>query len=456
MTISEGRVPSERRRSKWKASAYIVLALGFGALLAYLFHHPKVEEPASAPSRGANARPSARLEKGPRRESTRPVAEVFEPPVISNVTLEKTSVCEGEENLVTVEAFLPGHSDRNFRVAVGNQEGRRVPLRRWLDASGDAPPVEVSAWGPDGQVTTVPVPSYRVRSCPPRPWLEVASLRVPNESFVYELTARLHVPPSEGEGEKSPKVRSYSWDFGDGNRLDAGRFVEHDFEPRERTFEHFERLVEVVAVLEDGARIVGRTLLVLPAPAFDDDEGRTRLVAKFTPRYPKLDERGVVEQKVRLFHLEAQSVRIERLLVSKEYLHEGRLDENADAPEPSPENEVDPSEILPTLVIPPGPGIEFRVRLDTQAEPDTALVRYAFRGTSEDGRVVHGEVAVMRPPAPPTPEEHVPVEDAAMMERIQRAQRLLGRPTVTESELRKLEAENAFADLPPIVDDQML
>ncbi len=456
MTISEGRTPSEGRRAKWKASAYVVLALGFGALLAYLFHHPRVEEPESASPQRAKARTSVSHEVGPRRDSKRPVAEVFQPPIISRVTLEKTSVCEGEENLVTVEASLPGHSQRNFRVAVGNQDGRRVPVRRWLDASGEAPPVEVSAWGPDGQVTTVPLPSYQVRSCPPRPWLEVASLRVPNESFVYELTARLHVPVGEAEREESPKVRAYSWDFGDGNRLEAGLFVEHDFEPKERTFDHFERLVEVGALLEDGTRIVGRTLVVLPVPAFDDDEGRTRLIAKLTPRFPKLDEQGVVEQEVRLFHLEAQPVRIERLFVSKEYLHEGRLDENADVPEPSPENEVDPSEVLPTLVIPPGPGVEFRVRLDTHAEPDTALVRYAFRGKSKDGRVVHGEVALMRPPAPPTLEEHVPVEDAAMMERIQRAQRLLGRPTITESELRKLEAENAFADLPPIDDDQML
>lgn len=168
MITSQERTHSEGRLAKWKACAYVALALGFGALLAYLFHHPRVKEPESTSSESAKARPQLRFEKGQRRSLTRSSAEAPEPPVISNVTLEKTSVCEGEENLVTVEAFLPGRPEQNFRVAVGNQDGRRVPLRRWLDASGGAPEVEISAWGPDGQVTTIPVPSYRVQSCPPR------------------------------------------------------------------------------------------------------------------------------------------------------------------------------------------------------------------------------------------------------------------------------------------------
>ncbi len=455
MTTSELETARrERALGSRRGLGYAAIALACGALLALSLHHPAPRGGGRRPTVEPSAEPSVRGVVAERRPQ-RAVSVPSSPPVIDRIEIEKSVVCEGEENLVTVTAHLPERPETHFRVAVGNDDGRRVPLRRWLDASGEAPPVEVSAWGPDGAMTTLPLPQYRVERCPPRPWLEIEAVRVPNETFVFELSARLRVPVKENEETKSPRVETFSWDFGDGEKGGGGPFVEHDFEPAERAFDDFERLIQVTAMLPGGEKVLGRQLLVLPVPQFDND-GQVRLIAKLTPRFPTLNERGVVEQGVRLFHLESRPVLIERVLESREYAVDGPLDENADSPGESPENDVNLTEILPEPTIPPGRGVELQLRFDARAEPDTAFIRYSFHGRSEDGRPVHGEVAVMRPPRPPTPSEHIPVEDRALIERIERAQKLLGRPTVTETELRRLEAEGAFEDLPPRAKTKML
>src|SRR5262245_12554508 len=50
------------------------------------------------------------------------------PPVIDEIILEKSEVCEGEENLVRVRAHTVNGTDEFLHAAVGPEEGMAAPV----------------------------------------------------------------------------------------------------------------------------------------------------------------------------------------------------------------------------------------------------------------------------------------------------------------------------------------
>jgi hypothetical protein len=186
--------------------------------------------------------------------------------------------------------------------------------------------------------------------------------------------------------------------------------------------------------------VLGRTSLQLINPAFEDlaTKGVVTLLVQLTPRFPELGSDGVVRQKVRLFHMRDRPVFIHNAQVFKHLMNPTGA---------SPQQVVDPSSLLGTSIIPPGKGIEFEVKLDTNKDTDVFSVEYALEGKDSEGLPVRGTFSVMRPPPKPTKEKSDPVVDAQLKEKILAARKLLNRPYVTDEDLWSLERQGKFAEI---------
>ncbi len=235
--------------------------------------------------------------------------------------------------------------------------------------------------------------------------------------------------------------RRYEWSFGDGETATTELpYVTHNFEGRKQDAMFSNLLVEVKVYGNDDEPVLGRASLQLLNPAYEDlaTKGVVTLLVQLTPRFPELGSDGVVRQKVRLFHMRDKPVFIHNAQVFKHLMNPTG---------PSPQKVEDPSGLLGTSIIPPGKGIEFEVKLDTNAEPDVFSMEYALEGKDSEGLPVHGAFSVMRPPPVPTKEKSNPVMDPMLKEKILAARKILNKPYVTDEDLWALERQGKFAEI---------
>jgi hypothetical protein len=169
-----------------------------------------------------------------------------------------------------------------------------------------------------------------------------------------------------------------------------------------------------------------------------DKKGIVTVLAVGTPRFPVLDEDGVVRQTFRLYHRFRGPVRLTRVTAIRAFRGNGEG--------PPPPEQVDVAS-LPISEIPEGKGTEVKVSIDTQAEPDVFALTYALEGLSADGHPARGTFSVMRPPPKPTKENSNPVTDPVLLAKIKRARELLQQEFVTDEDIFRLEREGKFADL---------
>jgi hypothetical protein len=371
-----------------------------------------------------------------RDESPRPAPALAgsRAPVIDEVTVEKSEVCEGEENLVTVRAHAPDQRDEPFLHAlVAGQPGTRVVVR------GSANPrvaaqAQVIVFGRDRQAVTAAVPEFLVKACKVDHQLFLAQRSLPNRDAELELTARID---PFGASARFLAVR-YEWDLGDGTTaVTTGPVETHDYSHRPQDRARSELLVRVTALSASGARVEGRTTIELLNPSFESlaEKGVVKIYADLEPRFPVPDTTGVVRQRVRLWHPHGRAVHVERVR---------RLILSRDAPPSSPEEvkvaipDIHPGETVeaPALTLDLEPG----------SSSSSVGVEYYLEGRTEDGFRAAGNFALMRPPRLPTRADHLPV-DALQTARILRARQLLGQAFVTDEDIWRLEREGKMKDL---------
>ncbi|MCA9679004.1 MAG: hypothetical protein KC464_28495, partial [Myxococcales bacterium] len=359
-------------------------------------------------------------------------------PVIDEIVLEKTEVCEGEENLVTVEAHTPGHVDDAYlHGVVAGQPGLAVPVVTFRTRDGEVPPRQILVFGRGDEPTVVPLPAFEVKDCvAPRRITIDYRLRA-NTEAEFDLVAKL-----VDLGAATPfHAASYRWDFGDGaTAVTREAWTTHSYEDRRQDQELYaKRVVRVEAIGDDGERVVGRQTFVMQNAAFANlvYAGVVSLSVRLTPRFPEVGDDGVVRQGIHLWHARDRAVRISRVIERRNFL---------DGRDPV-DHEIDAVGLLGTTSIPPA-GIDLVATLDTGAEPELASLQYFLEGESVEGIPVRGAFPVMVPPAKPTRDHHVAVRDPALTARILRARELLGKDFVTDEELWALEREGEFDDLP--------
>jgi hypothetical protein len=128
----------------------------------------------------------------------------------------KRSVCEGEDNLVTVVAHTPDATDAFLHYTIAGGAGSPNPVRLYRQKDGSVPWPSVRVFGKSKVFATAPVPRYDVRDCGPRRAALVHSSLRPNRSSEFDLWVK--VGEIGGKMERPFYAVEYAWTFGDGTR----------------------------------------------------------------------------------------------------------------------------------------------------------------------------------------------------------------------------------------------
>jgi hypothetical protein len=366
-------------------------------------------------------------------------------PIIDNIEVEKPEVCVGEENLVTVHAHTEDQEENGYLHFRGPAaQGQFIVVRGAKSDQGTVATQTIGVFGRDN-IATWGEASFRVKDCTVRYKLIVRQSLLANTAAEIELSARV-IPL----GVPTPFVAvRYEWDFGDGAEVVTTEpRARHDFAERlrDQLFQSF--LVTVTAVDADGEQVVGRHGIELASHYFHNREvaGVVTLMERMVPRIPEVDDRGVVTESYRLWHYDAEPIRVTALWRRQIPFS----DMNAERPSQSGpvtagEERVDAASILGTTLIPPS-GIQFNLKLDTKTSSIGAIF-YRIDGVTSSGMPVIGTFALMRPPELPTLAHHIAVEDPLVSQKIARAMALTGKTYISLDDLNLLQIEGKFDDL---------
>jgi hypothetical protein len=424
--------------NKRRVGLVVALAL-LGALLLLVVGLPRsAVRPATTATddRGGDSAPV-----GPRLAPPASGAPATAAPVIEAVTVEKTEVCSGEDNLVTVTLASGYASNDTIRIMMPEQgsAGPQMPFRLSLSRDKQQPEMpEVVVFGRDGALATVKIPPVKVKDCDPGPVVRIDVALTANTSATFAFTATVLNP-----GSTPFKPVEWRWDFGDGSdAVTKVRTAEHGYEDRQQNTRMSTFLVHVRAVDAQGVELLGRHGMELRNQAFEAlrIKNAVLLATELNPRFPVMGADGRVTQRVRIHHAYDKPVNIDRVFVQ-------RFRGNEQGREDMQESAVDPRQILGTNVVPPGRGIEITATLDTRAEPGTRLLTFDLVGTSVDGMRASGQFSVLRPPELIPQAERDIVTDARLRAEILAVRKMLGRDEVTLDEITQLRREGALDNL---------
>jgi hypothetical protein len=432
------------------AAVAVAVLAGF-VLFLLLKHHlkasPAPQEPmpssAVSPS-GPTVSPNTAGGPAPIPAGSASEVKAEPPPVIDSITVEKPSVCSGEENLITVKAHTTNGSDDQLHYVIDGQLGSSVPVTLWRTDRGVGNHT-LSVFGRNNVVTTVPLPKFEVRECVP-PHIVNIEKRIRSNTWAdYDFVARVATPRTWNQGRSEPpkpfEPTLYVWSFGDGQSAATSLPVaEHNYEgrPQDSLYSYFAVSVEIHG--KTGEILRGRTSLALMNQAFEalKLKGTVALMVSLEPRFPELGSDGKVTQGVHLWHGRPQALHIDHVARVK-YYEQGAGE--------APPEVVDVRAVLGTESIPPGEGIRAKVMLDPSIEPEVFSVMYLLSGTSAEGFPVSGSFSVMRPPPNPTRNNSVAVVDPELKAKIVAARQMLGKEFVSDEDIWQLERAGKFVDL---------
>ncbi len=422
---------------RWRRTIIVVAAVVTALALLWWRRPATAPSPAAAASTAVTALPGAAEAAAGTAAGGEPIAPDVAAPIIDKVVVEKSEVCEGEENLVTVYAHAADAADDDhLHAVIDGVPGMSVPLVAH-QRGPDSPPRQAIVFGRGNTRTTVDLPRFEVRDCTVAHRVEISYRLNLNTNAEFELDARL---TDLGPGQPFDAV-SYQWDFGDGTTATTAEpSVVHDYGQRPQVAVYSNLLVQVTARSSSREVVLGRKAILFHNPTYANLEyaGVVTLVVELTPRFPTIVA-GRVVQGLRLWHHRPEPVRIDRI----------RARRNSSVPGREPViTEVAVASILGATAIPPS-GLSFDLTLDVNADPDLLSIDYLLDGESAEGYPVESTFSVMKPPVP-TPEHHTLVDDPALVEKILLARELLGKDLVTDEDLLALQRRGAFDGFKPV------
>ena len=323
--------------------------------------------------------------------------------------------------------------------------GQSVPLRVWRsDSDGAYELPNVIVFTRDNVAVTVPVPAYRVKDCEPERLVHVMSRRLPNSEEDFEFYAKvMEQPVKPGQAPHKPFVPvRYVWSFdGEDSETTQGPIVSHALRSHTGSDSLYtQHLIRVDVYDATGHKDTGRSSLQLLDTSFENlsKKGIITILSTGTPRFPVLDEDGVVRQTFRLYHHFRGPVHLTRVTAIRAFV--------GDKHGPPPPEQVDAAS-LQVSEIPEGQGTEVKITFDTHAEPNVFSITYSLEGMSADGHPARGTFSIMRPPPRPTRDNSTPITDPVLLAKVKRARELLHQEYVTDEDIFRLEREGRFADL---------
>jgi hypothetical protein len=169
-------------------------------------------------------------------------------PIIDEIKVDKTEVCIGEEDFVTVRAHTPDGSDAFLNTQILDPvsrryvSGNRVPFRLEEQASDD---IKVIVSGKSGAAIAA-LPPVKVKDCVAvrQVVLEVRQPAASMERPLFKARVIEH-PPESGRFDSLEPI-SYDWDFGDGHTQTTNASeTEHSYEARDQGVAYSSFLVTV-------------------------------------------------------------------------------------------------------------------------------------------------------------------------------------------------------------------
>jgi PKD domain len=378
--------------------------------------------------------------------------------LVESVTVDKPRVCPGEDFVATIRG-KPENARSTLPIAelnftIGSASGETIAL------SADQPGV---------QRYTV-VASNGVDKLEHRDF-EVEVLPEDDPECAEKRFATLAVAPSRHESDVIEAkvvalhgleaVVSYEWDFGDGTRREtASAAVTHSYALRDQTRTRTPYLVSVTARDAGGREARGRASIHLMnhyyrARAFGDRPLRTLRAAAV-----KKNARGY-RVDVALRSYESEPVAFQRATLRQRSCLADRPDRTSQVepaalalPEQLPANAAQTL----ALTVPKALLADDTCAVEIELVGDTVPPRtgMAMAGSPIPHRPVSARVDVELELAPPV--EHggsetfapQPVEDEALLARLQHATQVLGTNRITPAQLAELERESTIAQ--PTVD----
>lgn len=373
-----------------------------------------------------------------------PTETAVEPPVIDNVTVDRSRVCEGEIAFVTVEAHAQTGDDGAMRTVVGTSLGKVAPVRLWLDENGRSELPEVRVFGAKGASAGRLIPHVQVDRCPDQVLAFVEALPLRNAPDQRRL--RVSVRGKNAEAG-APTVKSVRWELGDGTVVQGGAELVHEFGAAPRGDVYPTYVVKAHVELASGKTVLGATSVeVLDRAAYERRQGRALVVVKPLDRFP-VQEKGATTytQRFRVDNREECAITIDDV----------EVDTSVDGDQGEPvRTHASPSTVLSAVTLAPRSEVTITMRVDPEQPAGLVYRSYALKGRAGDGRPAEGAFTVMAPAGKPSASNTTPISPA-LEARVKLARRLLGKDLVTRADIASLEKEQRFAGLPPASDDAM-
>jgi len=326
------------------------------------------------------------------------------PPVIEQLSVDKTEVCRGEDNFATVTAHTLDGADYYLRIGMTDPDtgrflqGTRIPFH--LDRQ-PSHPIRVSVEG-RRRATIAQLPEIHVKDCDTPRRVSIATTRNFDASDRVRFDASVVENPRPGSLDNAPfRAASYDWDFGDGQTQTTNSpQTSHSYEARSQASVVSVYLVRVTLKERGDRAITGAVTVPLTNLGFVPlTHENTVLVRAGVIRKEGSDE----PEKIWIYHGYSQAVSFDKV----EFVEQA---EGANA-QPT-RRELSPRAVLGLSTLAPGESKELPP-LDASLTRPGRATTLELTGHTEDGKAVVGTIALSGSPPEETARSERPAEQVS-------------------------------------------
>ncbi|HOO71530.1 MAG TPA: PKD domain-containing protein [Spirochaetota bacterium] len=343
---------------------------------------------------------------------------------ISNIVLEKETVCVDEEVEVYVEASNPGGLDSNLYYQIGVVSGNPAVVRFTEEGTQTFNVLvkDFTGTGIDSKEVSI-----NVVSCEPKAFLAFKFMHSAENQEILDF----EISDYDGLSEDC----LYTWDFGDGTTFSTRKkFVSHDYRGRKYDRYVSSFVVSVTARDDGGNTAKTRQTVSIPNIHYISNQmGNPTIPVKYN-RFPDIKGNSY-DAEVTMYNIYDEDIQFTEAVMRfiSCASNNDTVEENAGI-----------SNLLKTSNIPAGSFINDIISIDQSVFNDTiCVVGIEFRGTLGNDRTVKANMYLDIPPSGRTvvASDKV-VADESMIEKLNRAEAILGKgKPITPSDLNRLERE---------------
>lgn len=348
--------------------------------------------------------------------------EISREKIIQEIKLEKTTVCAGEDVMVTVTGRNPGGDDGNLVYRIGNIRGNPAILR--FNRTGTREFYVVAR--NEGTGIDFKKVEIEVVDCPGKAFLVVdgklASLK--SEEAEFEVLKK------SGIGNQC----TYEWKFGDGStaKSDHG-FTTHNYALRDQKSFQSSFTITVTATDTEGRSATGRCSISFPNIHYFSSMMNDMIIPAQYDNFPAQKE-SLLEVPIAFKNIYSVDASFSGATIELKPCSAGQPQTTA----------VTIGSIMGATRLPAGETTKDLLRLDRSIFPaGTCNLVIKLTGELADNRPVSSTIYLnIVPTGPGGGDRDKKVSDREMIEKLEKAAKILGRDRpITPDDLKRLEKE---------------